>query len=404
MSETTLPPGTPQLDDLPLAGVRVADFANGLAGPLAAMVLADLGADVVKVEPPGRGDLTRDLAPTMFLAVNRNKRSIALDVRQPAGLEVAERLVHSSDVVVESFRPGVMERLGLGADKLRAENPRLVYASVSGFGSTGPDRARRAVDAVAQAESGMIAANEGIEVPFTVVDTTTGLVLAQAVLAALVKRARTGRGERVEAALVATALHLQAVQLADRSLTGITLTPSERARRAPTAAIFETADGPLYVAAHYEEHWRALAEELGAPELPDDPRFSTREARVEHGEYLRAALELLFRSWPRDEIFRRLDARGVMAAPVRDHQDVLADAGLSGAGWITPAEVTGSAALVALPYAFGGDVLPIRLPPPALGADTVDVLGDLGYDDREVDELTVGGVASTESVDTDAAL
>jgi crotonobetainyl-CoA:carnitine CoA-transferase CaiB-like acyl-CoA transferase len=376
-------------DDLPLTGVRVVDFTNGLAGPLAAMVLADLGADIVKVEMTGRGDLTRDLSPAMFTIANRNKRSIAVDLKDARGAAIAHRLIERADVLVESFRPEIMDRLGLGAATVFAVNPRLIYASISGFGRNGPNRERRAVDAVAQAEAGMIAANEGIEAPFTIVDTTTGLVLAQAVLAALVRRGRTGRGGVIEAPLVATALQLQAVQLADFARTGITLTPRERARRAPTAAIFPAADGPVYVAAHYEEHWRMLAETLGAPELIDDPRFATREARVDNGAALRACLEERFATRTRAEWFALLDARGLMVAPVRGHSEVLADDELRSQGWITDVDGT---PLVALGYAFDDEVPPVRAPAPELGADTSEVLAEIGYGAAEINALREAAV------------
>jgi crotonobetainyl-CoA:carnitine CoA-transferase CaiB-like acyl-CoA transferase len=372
-------------DDLPLAGTHVVDFANGYAGPLAAMTLADLGANVIKVEPIGKGDLTRDLSPSMFAAANRNKRSIAVDLKTPIGLDIAHRLVGRADILVESFRPGIMDKLGLGYDDVRADHPALIYASINGFGSRSRHGSRRALDAVAQADGGMIASNEGIEAPFTVVDTTTGIFLAHGILAALVKRGRTGHGEHIEAALLPTALALQAVQLADFSTTGAMLTPSERARRAPTAAVFPAADGPIFVAAHYEEHWRELVRVLGEPGLAEDDRFATRSQRVANGPALTALLNERFQSQPRQYWFEQLNARGVMVAPVRDHAEVLDDRELKEHGWLV--EDGSGPTLVSLPYTVGAAVLPVRHPPPRLGEHSTQVLHELGYDDGEIDQI-----------------
>jgi crotonobetainyl-CoA:carnitine CoA-transferase CaiB-like acyl-CoA transferase len=334
----------------------------------------------------------------MFLAANRNKRSIALDVKSRRGLEVAERLVQRADVLVEAYRSGVMERLGLGAEAVWKANPSLVYASISGFGARSPSSVRRAVDAVAQAEAGMIAANEGAEAPFTIVDTTSGLLLAQAVLAALVQRARTGCGRHVEVALLATALHLQSVPLADHAVSGVTLTPSERARRAPTAGLFRASDGLVYVAAHYEADVRTLLAVLDLADLTDDPRFATREARVANGEALQAALDERFQKATRAEWFEALAARDVMVAVVRDHAEVLEDEALVREGWLMPDSASG-ATLAALPYTMGGSPLPLRLSPPVLGAHTRAVLGEAGYDEAQISELVAAGVVASTAPD-----
>jgi crotonobetainyl-CoA:carnitine CoA-transferase CaiB-like acyl-CoA transferase len=251
---------------------------------------------------------------------------------------------------------------------------------------------------VAQAETGMMVANEGQEAPFTIVDTAAGIVLAQAVLAALVKRSRTGRGERVEAALLPTALYLQAVQLADYSLNGTVLTPTERARRAPTASLFRAADGLIYVAAHYEEHWRILCEVLGEPELPRDPRFETRALRVEHGEELKVVLAGLFSTNTRRAWFELLNARGVMVAVVRDYDEVVHDEDETIASWFFDASTsTGEPIkLVATPYRFGGQTFPLRSSPPPLGAHSAAVLRELGYGDDDIRSLTDAKVIAGE--------
>src|SRR5690349_1760486 len=253
------------------------------------MMLADLGAEVVKVESVERGDLTREVDPTMFLALNRNKRSLAVDLKDPRGLELVRELVRRLDVLVENFRPGVMDRLGLGYDAAADINPALVYASFPGFGPKGPDILRRAVDTVAQAETGMLGLNappggEPTPVRLTVVDCAAGISLAQGVLAALLRRARTGRGGRVEGDLLSAALFLQVNYLAHYSVTG--LEPAAAPRSGGPAQVFQAKDGPVFLATFYQQHFTAACRLLGLEELALDPRFQNISDRGVHSEEL----------------------------------------------------------------------------------------------------------------------
>ncbi len=389
----------------PLQGLRVLELGNLLAAPCAGMVLADLGAEVVKVEGFA-GDPARELqtaaftgsgtSPT-FLAFNRGKRSIALDVRTPGGLEVVRRLLERSDVLIESFRPGVMERLGLGYAELQPQHPRLVYASLSGFGHLGPERGRRGVDLVIQAESGIMAVTGQPDGPptkvgFTVVDVAAGHVLAQGILAALYNREHTGAGEQVTVSLLDVALHLQAAPMTEYLATGAL--PPRCGNAAPMTApadLFRTADGHLVISAYLDNHWRLLCDSIGRPELVEDPRFATKVARVRNRDGLVDELEATLREDTSRGWMARLQGAGLAVGMVKSYADIEDDEQVAAmATLVTVGEET-PIRTVRAPAQYATWQPRYRLAPPELGAHTEAVLAELGYDAEAVAALAHEG-------------
>src|SRR4051812_11458168 len=301
----------------PLAGHRVVDFSQLIAGPSAGVMLADLGADVIKVERPA-GELGRTVGPEVgvpasFAAYNRGKRALAVDIATPEGREVISRLVATSDVLIQNFRPGVMERLGFGYEELHAAHPGLVYASLSAFNPDGAGRNRPGTDAVLQAESGLMAVTgpeEGdpYKVGVQIIDAATGLAIGQAILAALLHRTSTGIGAHLRLSLFEVGTYLQSSLYAIASRFGHEIErPGNTAGAlgAPTD-LFRVADGFLMVVAYFPDHWIKLCNLLGVPELVDDPRFITNADRIAHKEELKKVLAPIFAPRGRQEWAREL--------------------------------------------------------------------------------------------------
>ncbi len=380
----------------PLAGVRVADLSRVLAGPYCTMVLADLGADVVKVERPEGGDETRSWGPPFaggeaayYLSVNRGKRSCALDLSRPEGRALALELCAGADVVVENFKVGGADRLGVGYDAVKELNPHVVYCSITGFGSSRSPVGRPGYDFVAQAESGLMSitgAEDGppYKVGVALVDVLTGLHAAAAVLAAL----HGGEGARIEVPLLDSGL-AGLVNVAQNAL--VTGSEPERHGNAHPNIVpyqdFETSSGRIAVAAANDGLFGALCSVLGLSELRSDARFATNAGRVEHRGELVPLLAERFRSRPAEEWLAELDAAGVPAGKVRSVPDALAAAADAG----RPATVTvdhptaGPLDLVASP--IWGATRPDPSPPPLLGEHTADVLGELGRSTEEITAL-----------------
>ena len=323
----------------PLEGFRVVELAQMIAGPSAALLLADYGADVLKLEPPS-GDMCRKLRSAaavslaespVFVGYNRGKRIAQLDIRTEAGREQVLRLVEEADVFIESARPGVMERLGLAADILLSRNPRLVYASVSGFGRGDIGSKLGGVDMIVQAESGMMSTTgfpgqPATKVGFTVVDAACGHALCHGILAALLRRERTGRGEVVRVSLYDVALHLQTGPIVEYLMTGI---QSERSgNSAPLSApadSFRCADGEVVVSAYFDAHWKKFVALIEAPELFNDSRFETGALRVVNRAALTAAIENKLAARSATEWATLLQAQGLLAGLVKDYAAVTAD-------------------------------------------------------------------------------
>ncbi|MEU1474419.1 CoA transferase [Streptomyces sp. NPDC005760] len=379
-----------------LHGLRIADFSRVLAGPYATMLLADLGAEVVKVERPGAGDETRAWHPpadqdgtsTYFLSVNRNKRSVVLDLTTGAGLDRARSLIAESDVLVENFRPGTMDRLGLGQRELRARHPELIYCSISGFGS-GAGAAIPGYDLLVQAVGGLMsvtgtADGEPVKTGVALVDVITGLHASLGILAALRHRDATGEGQLVEVNLLGSLLSAMVNQASAFAVAGVV--PGRMGNAHPSIAPYETlptADRPIALAVGNDRQFTALAEAVGDPGLALDDRFRTNTDRVAHRVALRDLLTERLGTAGADHWTTALLAAGVPAGPVNSLDEAFAFAhklGLPGIVDITAASAdgaeTGSFRQIAHPIALSATPAQYRLPPPSLGQHTVQILHD----------------------------
>lgn len=367
---------------LPLSGRTVLDLTRNVAGPYATMILAELGADVVKVEQPGRGDDTRQWGPpfwqgesAMFLALNRNKRSVALDLRDGADRERLAALARGADVLVESFRPGYLEGLGLGPAWARALNPDLVYCSVSGFGPVGPRAAQPAYDPLIQAFSGQMSITgepEGgpVRMGVAVNDMGTGLWAALGVLAALLERGQGSGAPHVRVSLFETALSFMSYHLAGAWAGGGQ--PRRMGTRtymiAPYEA-FEGRDGHVMICAGNDKLFAALCRVLGRPELAEAPDYRDNPARVRNRDALHDALEAQTRAHRAADLVAALDAAGVPASEIRALPAVAEDAQAAALGMFQEIAhpTIGVLRSVALPLTLDGERPPLRRPPPLLG-------------------------------------
>lgn len=378
------------LDGAVLAGLRVVDFGQFIAAPSAGQILADLGADVIKVEPPG-GDASRrsgwqaDACGPMFSAYNRGKRSIVLDLRRAEDRGVAMDLVRRADVVLQNARPGVMEKYGLGAEQLRGVLPRLVYGSVNGFGDSGPAAARPGLDIAAQAESGMMSMNgdahaDPTRVGFTVVDVLAGRTLATGVLAALVRRGITGQGAHVKVSLIDVAADALSQQWAEYQI--LDTVPSRcgngQPTMAPAADVLPTADGRIVISAYLQEHFARLCECLGLPELPQDARFHDNASRVANRPALLGMLAGALSALTTEEACRRLNAAGVVCGAVRDLHDAIQYAQATTPERVisVPSPGNRSLRMPALPMTID-DGRPRDAALPDLGQHTTEILAEL---------------------------
>jgi len=383
-----------------LSGLKVVDFTQVMAGPTCTLCLADLGADVVKVEAPG-GDLARALSPWIqgegvpFLALNRNKRGIVLDLKQPEHLLAAQQLVAQADVLVESFRPGVMARLGLDYATVSAANPRLIYCSVSAYGQRGTAKDLPGVDGVLQAVSGLMSitgAPEGepCKVPVPVVDLITGYLATISVLAALTDRQRTGLGQHVEASMFASAIALQHTSFASYFADG--QVPGPQGNAAPYSTPNEAvrcADGWIMVAAYHPARWQALCNAIGVPELACDPRFADNKSRLQHRKALLCELEGHMRVHSRAVWLERFAAVDIICGPINDYAEV-AHSGPFVDAELTETLLHPTAGAVTMPRSMIGAVgerPKARRAAPTLGQHTREVLAELGLPSDSIEAM-----------------
>ena len=374
---------TPPPGPLPLDGLRVVDFTRVVAGPLCTMLLADMGADVTKVEDPRRGDETREWAPfaggfsTYFLGLNRNKKSVALDLRLDEDRALLDEMVQCADVIVENFRPGTMARLGLGPDETRAVNPRLIYCSISGFGATGPRRDEPGYDLVIQAESGLMDVTGFPEtgptkVGIAITDCLAALYAVQAILLACIERQRTGQGQFLDISLLDCAVSVLGLPMGIAAATGSG--PGRLGNAHPSLAPYEpypAADGEVVVAVANPRLWSRFCAAIGAEALEHDPRFADNTARLENREALARAITERFATRTVDALLERLKGAGVPCGRVRTIEQMLADPQLAARDMFVPVPVGEQTISVpGNPVKLSGHGQRPAAPPPALGADT----------------------------------
>ena len=387
----------------PLVGVRVLDFSKILAGPLCTQYLADLGADVVKVEPP-IGDDTRSWPPlddgvgAIFTAVNRNKRGIVLNLRDSSGLAIAHALARDADIVVESFGPGVADRLGIGWNQLSALNPRLVYASISGYGTRGPMKDGKGYDLIAQAFTGMLSltgepGGPPARSPFSPVDQATGYHAVIGIMGALMQRDRTGRGAKIEASLFDSAVGLLGYFLQNYWLRG---TEPERPGSGHESLCpyqaFATADAPIILGVANDGFWRAFCELAEEPALAEDPSFTTNAARVANRAALIPIVAGILARRGRAEWLAAFATRGIPSSPVHTLGELSDHPQTEASGMVLR---DGTFQTVASPLRVDGERLALRLRPPALGEHSRTVLAELGYEADQIDALIADGVVGT---------
>jgi crotonobetainyl-CoA:carnitine CoA-transferase CaiB-like acyl-CoA transferase len=391
----------------PLDGLTIIDFTRVLSGPYCTMLLADMGARVIKIEHPERGDDTRGWGPPFigdesayFLSINRNKESLTLDLKKPGAAAIVDALLQRADVLVENFRPGTMERLGLGYAQRAPKHPRLVYCSISGFGQTGPRRQQAGYDAVVQAEGGLMSITGDADGPafrlgVAISDIVSGMFAAQGITTALYARERTGRGQLVDIGMLDATSALLTYQAAIYFATG---TPPRRlGNRHPTIVPYETfpaADGDVVIAVGNDEQWRRFCTVTKLDEMARDPRFESNRRRVENYDALRSILTQRLGTRRRDEWLNDLRAAGVPCGAVRDVGEVLADSQLDDREMVRSVDhpTLGALRVLGIPVKLSDTPGAVRTAPPTLGQHTDAILrDDLGLSEADVLRLRSDG-------------
>ena len=403
-------PFVPRPADAPLAlaGIRVADFSHFIAGPMCSMILADLGAEVIKIEKADGGDDFRTLRPKVtddtggpFLAMNRNKRSIAIDLKQASGVAVARDIVAKSDVLLENFSSGVMDKFGLGYESMAALNPRLIYCSVSAYGRSGPLKDRLGFDPITQAESGFMSLNgeperPGMRAGPSIMDMSTAMMTCNAVLGALFARERLGKGQYIENALFDTAVTMVGFHGLNYLVSGVEPTRFGNASTdtVPTAA-FETSDRPIFVCCANDRTWNRLAARvLDRPDLADNPLYATTAGRIQNRTEILAIVAGILARESRAHWLGRMREAGVPGGAIASVAEAFGSAEMRDRGMVSaiPHPTAGTVPNIRLPFRMAGTPLADPVAAPGLGEHSDAVLrGVLGYGDADVARLRASG-------------
>jgi crotonobetainyl-CoA:carnitine CoA-transferase CaiB-like acyl-CoA transferase len=390
----------------PLAGMKVIELAHIMAGPVCGLMLADMGADVIKVEKPDGDDSRRFVPPAMmgesaaYMMMNRNKRGVALNLKDPGAVEALTRLLKEADVVIENYRMGTMERLGLGYEDLRAINPRLIYCEISGFGRTGPYAMRGGFDLIAQGMSGLMSiTGEGpgrppVKTGAPVSDITAGIVAAMGVSAAYAHMLQTGEGQKVDTSLFEAAITQTYWQSAIAFATGVAPGPMGSAHplNGPYQA-FETADGWINVGAANQRNWLRFLDVIGAPELNDDPRFASNHDRMQHLAELEEILNGYLRHEPSAVWLQRMEEAGLPAGPVLDILEMQADPQAQARDMILEVDhpVAGRVKTLGHPVKFSETPASVRRAAPVLGQHSREILQEAGYGTAQIESMIAAG-------------
>ncbi len=391
-----------------LQGIKIIDLSRALSGPFCTMVLADLGADVIKVEPGPTGDMSRTWGPfdrgvsTYYLSCNRNKRGLCVDFRNPRGLDTIQQLIDDADVVIENFKPGTLESMGLGYEVLSVRNPRLILGSINAFGSDGPMSSWPGFDQIAQGYSGLMSLTgfsdgDPTRTGTAIGDLTSGMWLVTAVLAALLERERSGRGQHVSTSLLASLVGLLSVH--GQRYLSLGDVPRRTGNAHSVIApygVFQTLDGPLNLAPITSAMWGRLCVLLDLPELPDDPRFASNEARVERREELKAILESRLKTRSKRDWTERFIAAGLPAGPINTLDEVFADPQVLHSRLTQTVEhpTLGGLRQVVTPVFSEAQSASAQRPPPLLGEHSIEVLRQAGFAEAAIQALLNANVVT----------